>query len=135
MKLTTKQIRQLIKEELQKLIDEGVSLAHRKRDFIVNYRGEKIKVIPLRPSELGQYKSEEFLKDEEHMGSKKGVDLVGFYEVKTIDKPGSLYSAAESRVGNPGYRYIAVLDHADINEVDDMFAAIKDQLNVSLKTR
>ena len=118
MKLTTEKIKQLIKEELQKLIDEGVSLAHRKRDFIVNYRGEKVKVIPLRSAELAKYKSEGFLKDKEHIGSKSGADLVGFYEIKTTDKPGSLYSAAESRVGKPGYRYIAVLDHADINEVD-----------------
>ena len=135
MKLTTEQIKQLIKEELQKLIDEGVSLTHRSRDFDVLYKGKSVKVIPLRSAELAKYKSEGFLKDKEHIGSKGGADLVGFYEVKAIDKPGSLYSAAESKVGNPGYSYLVVLDDPNVNKVANLFATIKDQLNISLKTR
>ena len=52
MKLTNKEIRQIIKEEIQSVLNEYVAKKLRERAKQVNYAGAQFEVVPLTDSEL-----------------------------------------------------------------------------------
>jgi len=52
MKLTTEMIKQLIKEELSAVLEEGLTPEERKRAKPITYKGVKFLVVPLTDNEL-----------------------------------------------------------------------------------
>jgi hypothetical protein len=77
MKLTIQRLKQLIKEELQRL-EEGVTLAQRERGRMMRYNGATFLVIPLTDSELEKV-------DPQFVMPKERYD--GIYEIKYESDP------------------------------------------------
>lgn len=62
MKLTFENIRQIIIEEISKVLDEGVLKKHRDKKFHVQHNGVIATLIPLSSDEFDFYKNQGFLK-------------------------------------------------------------------------
>jgi len=104
MKLTTQRLKQLIKEELAKIIDEGLTKPQRERAKTMTYNGATFNVVPLNDQEL------------EDADPKIGIPkerFFGIYQVKytsDINKQ-SLYNAI---VGySQGKRYTGLFNYLD----------------------
>lgn len=143
MKLTTEHIRQIIKEELQAILDEGIKKQHRDKMFVVKYNQADIKLIPLSTEEVQYYKEKGgFFKHQARIKKvpEKNLKLTddGFENLDENNLPGyyliikdaPLHKAAEKAIKNDHYVMMLGMLGEKKNDIMNSFKAAFGDLSI-----
>tara|TARA_R100000388_G_C7181944_1_gene129090 strand:- start:317 stop:730 length:414 start_codon:yes stop_codon:yes gene_type:complete len=133
MKLTNKEIRQIIKEEIQSVLNEYVAKKLRERAKQVNYAGAQFEVVPLTDSELEDSNPKDMEPQENYAGA---------YSVKYIEDAeeehlynelkGSAFTDQELQGfnidPNGSVNFVVIINDPDENKEKEIYDKIKNFL-------